>query len=383
MRISIIGAGHMGSAIAQELIGHEEVTVVRVCDAHTRSLQSLHNRLDSPKLRSFQVDARDERTMASILEDSNCVIGATDPALYPKLARIALTSGSHFCDLGSSAPVLEKEYHLSERAAEKSLWVVPNCGLDPGLSNMLCLHAIRQFDEPIRAHLRVGDVPLEPEPPFNFRISWSAEKLVDDYTLPVEYMEEGQKLSTSPLTGIEDISFSEPFSDMEAFHTAGLLKTICEVAGPSLKTIDHKSIRWPGHARNMQFLLALGFAEQKIIDVQSHLTYRDVLTRRLKQRLGGAYEDAVLVRISVFGHKDGQDAELVYEMIQQFDRERNMTAIRRCTSITAATIALQLASGAVPGGGVCPPEQIVPLRTFFDNVRAAGLPVETRWTEPR
>lgn len=369
----------MGSAIAQELIAHNEVTVVRVCDAHTRSLQRLHERLDSPKLRSFQVDARDERTMASILEDSNCVIGATSPALYPKLARIALTSGSHFCDLGSSAPVLEQEYRLAERAAEKNLWVVPNCGLDPGLSNMLCLHAIRQFDEPVRAHLRVGDVPLEPEPPFNFRISWSAEKLLDDYTLPVEFMEEGQQQSTIPLTGIEDISFSSPFGAMEAFHTAGLLKTICDEAGPTLETIDHKSIRWPGHAQNMQFLLALGFAEEKNIDVQSHLTYRDILTRRLKQRLGGDYEDAVLVRISVSGRRNGEEAELVYELVQQFDRERNMTAIRRCTSITAATIAVLLASGTISGGGVCPPEQIIPLQTFFDNIQAAGLPVTTRW----
>ncbi len=379
MKISIIGAGHMGSAIAQELVDHEDVSVVRVCDAHTRSLQRLHEHLDSPKLRSFQVDARDDRTMASILEDSHCVIGATDPALYPKLARIALTSGSHFCDLGSSAPVLEQEYRLATRATEKSLWVVPNCGLDPGLSNMLCLHAIRQFDKPVRAHLRVGDVPLEPEPPFNFRISWSAEKLVDDYTLPVEYMENGERVSTTPLTDVEDISFSEPFGEMEAFHTAGLLKTICDVAGPTLENIDHKSIRWPGHARNMQFLLALGFAEQRNIDVQSHLTYRDVLTRRLKQRLGGEYEDAVLLRIFVSGRKEGRDARLVYEMIQQFDRDRNMTAIRRCTSITAATIALQLASGSVKGGGVCPPEQIIPLQTFFDNVQAAGLPLTTRW----
>lgn len=381
MKLSIIGAGHMGSAIAQHLIEHDDVSLVQICDAHTRSLQNLHDTLDSPKLRSFQVDARDDRTMASILSDSDCIVAASAPALNPALARIALSIGSHFCDLGSSHSILQKEYKLNKLAEEHGLWVVPNCGLDPGLANMLALLGARQFDQVESIRIRVGDVPLHPEPPFNFRISWSSEKLLDDYTAPVVRLENGVEIMEEPLSGVESIHFPGAFQNMEAFHTAGTLETVRTASGPGLQSIDHKTIRWPGHAEQMQFLLALGFGEEKNIDVRTHLTYRDVLARRMKQRMGGDYQDAVLLRVMVSGQKDGRAQELTYQMIDTFDTERNMTSIRRCTSITAATIAMQLASGSVRKGGVGAPERVVPLEAFHDSVRKAGLPITEIWSD--
>lgn len=380
MNISIVGAGHMGSAIAQVLMEHESVKLVKICDAHTRTLQRLEATLDSPKLRTYQVDARDERTVSSILEGSECIVGASSPVLNPVLARTALHVGSHFCDLGSGNDLLQNRSGLVKEATAQALWIVPNCGLDPGLVNMLCLNGVRQFDKPRAARIRVGYVPLHPEPPFNFRISWSAEKLLDDYTMSVECVENGAPCEVEPLTGIETITFPEPFGEMEAFHTASVLAPIRETAGPTLQTLDHKSIRWKGHAEQMQFLLALGFAEDRNIDVQTHLTYRDILARRMKQRLGGDYEDAVLLRIETEGEKEGKPARLLYEMIDTYDTAREMTAVRRSTSITAATIAMLLASGAVKKGGVSSPERIVPLDAFYDAVVKAGLPIRETWS---
>lgn len=380
MNISIVGAGHMGSAIAQVLMEHDSVSTVKICDAHTRTLQRLESTLDSPKLRTFQVDARDERAVSSILEGSECIVGASSPSLNPVLARTALHVGSHFCDLGSGIDLLQNRSGLVKEAVAQALWIVPNCGLDPGLVNMLCLNGLRQFDLPRSARIRVGYVPLHPEPPFNFRISWSAEKLLDDYTMPVECVVDGEACEAEPLTGLEEIIFPAPFGAMEAFHTASVLAPIRETAGPSLQTLDHKSIRWKGHAEQMQFLLALGFAEDRNIDVQTHLTYRDILARRMKQRLGGDYEDAVLLRIEMEGEKDGKPARLTHEMIDTYDTAREMTAVRRSTSITAATIAMLLASGAVKKGGVSSPERIVPLDAFYDAVVKAGLPIRETWS---
>lgn len=381
MNISIIGAGHMGSAIAQVLVEHESVSLVNICDAHIRTLQRLEGTIDSPKLRTFQVDARDERTLSSLLEDSDCIVGASSTALNPILARTALHVGSHFCDLGSGSDLLGNSYGLEKAAQAQALWIVPNCGLDPGLANMLCLYGLQQFDEPESGHIRVGYVPLHPEPPFNFRISWAAEKLLDDYTMPVIHMLNGEITQEEPLSGVEEITFPEPFGAMEAFHTASVLAPVWESAGPSMRTMTHKSIRWKGHAEQMQFLLALGFAEDKNLDVQTHLTYRDILARRIKQRMGGDYEDAVLLRIVVEGVKDGQRKRLSQEMIDTYDETRDMTAVRRGTSITAANIAMLLASGSVRKGGVSTPERIIPLETFYKAVCKAGLPIQETWTQ--
>lgn len=383
MKITVIGAGAIGSAVAQSLLAYDEVTSVQVCDARARSLQELHAIVQNPRLRSFQVDARDPTVLAPILEGSACVVGCAEPKMNPPLAELCLSLGIHFCDLGGNTNIVRKELALAGRAQEKAVWIVPNCGLDPGLTNILCVQGANQFDEVDEAHLRVGDVPLHPEPPFNFRISWSAEKIIEDYTHPIHLIKDGDVKAAAPLSHEERIQFPKPFGKMEAFCTAGGLTTLIDLLDGKVKMLDHKLVRWPGHAAQMRFLLALGFGEQRYIDVRTHLTYRDVLVRQMKQRLGGSYQDAVLLRVLIQGKKDGQDHTLVYELIESYDETSQMTAIKRCTSIPIAAVAVLIASQRVPGGGAAPPEHIVPHQDYYDMITARGLPVTATWYEGR
>lgn len=381
MKITIIGAGAIGSAVAYELVRRDEVSQVQVCDARARSLQQLREQLRNPKLRSFQVDVRDPIVMEPILQGSACVVACAAPDLNPGLARLCLDLGIHFCDLGGNDEIVRQELALAEEARSKSVWIVPNCGLAPGLVNILCLQGVAQFDEVEAARLRVGDVPLHPEPPFNFRISWSAEKILDDYTHPVQLIEDGELRQHEPLSFDERIVFPAPFGAMEAFCTAGGLSTLADQLAGRVRTLDHKTIRWPGHADQMRFLLGLGFGEDRSIDVRTHLSYRDVLVRRMRQRLGGAYEDAVLMRVLVQGTQAGQPRTLVYEMVDRYDAEHRMTAMRRCTSLPTAAVVYLIASGQVPGGGAAPPENVVPHEPFAALVAEAGLDIRTTWHE--
>lgn len=379
MRITVVGAGLIGSAVARELNDHEAVDQIQVCDARARSLQELHDEVKSAKLRSFQVDVRDVNVLEPILRGSQCVVGCAAPEVNPVLAEMCLEQGIHFCDLGGNDKIVEKELQLDHQARQRSLWIVPNCGLAPGLVNVLCLEGIQQFDEVEAAHLRVGDVPLHPEPPFNFRISWSAEKVIDDYSHPVQLIENGDIKLIEPLTLEEPISFPEPFGMMESFCTAGGLSTLTEQLAGTLKTLDHKTIRWPGHANQMRALLGLGFGENRNIDVRTHLTYRDVLVRRMRQRLGGAHEDAVLLRVLINGMKDGQKRTLVYQMVERFDPEHKMTAMKRCTSIPAAVATVLIASGEIDGGGAAPPENVLPRRRYLEMLAERGLSISSAW----
>ena len=381
MKITVIGAGAIGSAVARHLLAFEAVTHVQVCDARARSLKELHEHVQSPRLRSFQVDARDPSVLAPILDGSAAVVGCAEPRLNPVLAEQCLALGIHYCDLGGGESVVRQELALADRARERGLWIIPNCGLDPGLTNILCAHAMDQFDEVAAAHLRVGDVPLHPEPPFNFRISWSAEKVLDDYTNPVTIIENGKLAQCEPLSHEERIQFPKPFGKMEAFCTAGGLERLLETHDGRLRALDHKLIRWPGHAAQMRFLLALGFGERRSIDVGTHLTYRDVLVRRMRQRLGGTYEDAVLLRVLVQGRKDGQDRTLVYEMIERFDAATGESAMKRCTSIPIAAVAVLVAAQQIPGGGAAPPEHVVPRDDYFRLITERGLIISSTWYE--
>ena len=129
----------------------------------------------------------------------------------------------------------------------------------------------------------------------------------------------------------------------------------------------------------MRFLLGLGLADEQSIDVRTHLTFRDVLVRRMQKRLAGEHEDVVLLRVSVHGTVGGVERTLTYEMVELYDRVSTLTAMKRCTSIPASVIAIQLASGRIEGGGATPPEMIVPKLPFLEEVRSFGLSISETW----
>lgn len=382
MRITVIGAGAIGSAVVRELCERsDDVAQVQVCDTRSRALQKLHERVENPMLRSFQVDARDMNVLSQIVQGSDCVISCVPSELNPDLAELCLDQGVHFCDLGGNDQHVQRELALDDRAREKSVWIMPNCGLAPGLINILCMHGIDQLDRADAAQLRVGDVPLNPEPPFNFRISWSAERVIDDYTNPAKLIENGAVVEADALSRNEAIQFDEePFGEMEAFCTQGGLSTLTDTLAGEVNELDHKAIRWPGHAQQMQFVIGLGLGEDRKIGVRTHLTYRDILIRRMRDRLGGDYEDAVLLRVLVRGEANGEPATIVYEMVERYDQESQQTAIMQCAAIPTVVSALLLARpSAVTGGGANVPENVLPRDQFLNEVAERGLDIHSEF----
>jgi saccharopine dehydrogenase-like NADP-dependent oxidoreductase len=384
MRITVIGAGSIGGAVVRELCRRtDEVDQVQVCDTRSRALQRLHEVVDSQFLRSFQVDARDMTVLSQIVKGSDCVISCVPAELNPDLAELCLDAGVHFCDLGGVDEHVQQQLQLAEEAREKSVWIVPNCGLAPGLVNMLCFRAIDQLDRADAANIRVGDVPLHPEPPFNFRISWSAERVIADYTNPARLIENGTVVEVDSLSRDEDMHFEEePFGKMEAFCTQGGLSTLTDTLSGRINELDHKTIRWPGHAHQMRFIMGLGLGEDRKIGVRTHLTYRDILVRRMRERLGGDYEDAVLLRVLVRGEQNGAPATIVYEMIERYDENTQQSAVMRCTAIPTVVAALLLArEEAVTGGGADVPENVLPRDRFLNEVAERGLDIRHEFHE--
>ncbi|HYE97216.1 MAG TPA: saccharopine dehydrogenase C-terminal domain-containing protein [Rubricoccaceae bacterium] len=381
MKITVLGAGAMGSAVAYDLCHRAEVDRVQVCEARPGVLRTFRAWLDHPRLKTYETDARDIPTLETLLAGSACVVSCVAPELNPRLAALALRLGAHFVDLGGPEAVFEEECKLAPQAEAHARWVVPSAGLAPGLVNVLTMRGITAFDRAVRASVRVGDVPVEPREPFHYRLAHSAEKLIEDYTQPVAVLREGRVDYRPPLTGLETISFGE-FGPLEAFYAGGGLASLAKTLEGRLEHLDVKTLRYPGHALQMRFLLDLGLAERTALDVRTHLTYRDVLVRRMRQRLGGEYRDAVIARVEIEGEREGAQQRLVYELVEHFDEASGISAMRRCTAFPAAAIAVLLATKQVPGGGVAPPEQVVPPGPFFEALAARGIHVRERWEAP-
>ncbi|NND71837.1 MAG: saccharopine dehydrogenase [Rhodothermales bacterium] len=379
MIVTIVGGGPIGSAIAQELAARPHITEIRVCDAKSRPLKSLANQISDRRVHSYQINAKDRNGLFSVAEGSSCIVAATDPSVNPMLASLAVELGAHFCDNGGSDDIARQVLQLHEPAKGRGVWVVPNCGLSPGLVEILCLYGVEKFDTARTARIRVGNLPLAPEDPFNFRLSTSAHKVVEDYSHHAHVIVDGEIESVEPLSNIEHVFFREPFGLLEAFSTAGSVVLLAGALSDRVQELDLKTITWPGHADHMKFVLGLGFGESKNIDIRTHLTYRDILVRAMQKHLGGMHKDAVLVRVLVSGIRDGQEQTMVLEMIDTFDDETGMSAMRRCTGIPAAIITDMLITGQIDGGGASPPEQAIDKSMFLTLLGERGLHVSETW----
>lgn len=379
MKITVLGAGSIGAAVTRDLARHPDVSLVQVCDARARALSAVDARTLGGKVRAFQVDARDPLTLRPILEGSDCIVASVPSAMSPPLARLALDLGIAFVDMGGPDTIVDRLLALDGEARERGVWIVPNCGITPGLVNVLCLHGIEQFDHAEAAQVRVGDVPAEPREPFRFAVSWSVEKLIDDYTSPVEVVRDGERTTVEPLSDLETVCFEAPYDRMEAFHAQGGQTPLTRVLAGRVDCLDHKLVRWPGHADQMRFLLALGLADDRTIDVRTHLTYRDVLLRSMRQHIATDEPDVLLLRVLVRGTVGGAARTLVYELQQAYDHATSTTAIRHATAVATTALVAMLGRHAIPGGGAAPPELVVDPGAYLDAVRAAGLDVRETW----
>ena len=370
MKITVLGAGAIGTAVAHDLCRQEGVSRVQVCEARPVVLRALRQREAHPRLRTYQADARDTHALAPIVSGSAAVVSCVGPEHSPRLARLALDAGAHFVDLGG--PLNDPD--LAETAATRGRWIVTGAGLGPGLVNVMVMHALESIAPPSAVRVLVGDVPAERPDALGHRLAHSAEKLLDDYTCPVTVVRGGRMETRDPMTGLETVEI-DGFGTMEAFYAGGGLGSLATRLADRLDRMDVKILRYPGHAEQMRFLLDLGLADPTVLDVRTHLTYRDVLVRRLRQRLGGAYADAVIVRVDARG-EDGGTAS--HHLVDRFDESTGLTAMQRCTAFPAAIAAYALASGAAPaGGGHDTLEGILSPRYVLDAMAERGIVTES------
>ncbi|MDT0632419.1 saccharopine dehydrogenase C-terminal domain-containing protein [Rubrivirga sp. S365] len=379
MKITVLGAGAIGSAVAYDLARTDAVTRVQVCEARPITLRAFRTERAHPKVRTYEADARDTQTLEPILAGSAVVVSCVGPEHSARLARLSLALGAHFVDLADPDALCDAEAALAAEAEQRQRWVVMGCGLAPGLVGVLVMCGIEALAEATAARIRVGGVPEERGEPYGHRLAHSAEKLLDDYTAPAPVLRDGALETRPPLTGVEAVEV-RGFGTMEAFYTSAGLRSLATALEGRLDRLDAKMLRYPGHADRMRFLLDLGLADKTSLDVRTHLTYRDVLVRRLRQRLGGPYRDAVLLRVEVDGRRaDGEAGTLAYSLVARPGEEAGLSAMQRCTGFPASVAALLLAQRGVPGGGAGAAEQVLPPEPFVEGLVQRGLQIEEQW----
>jgi len=376
MRVAVLGAGMMARAVVSDLVRAADVTEIRVADHDDRRLRALCRHTAGRRLLTRRLDLSDSAGVADFLEPCDVAVSCVPYFLNARLTRIAIATRTHFCDLGGNNDVVREQLSLHERARARGITVVPDCGLAPGLVGILAADGIGRLTQVDAVHLRVGGLPRNPKPPLGYGIVFSALGLINEYTEECEVLRNGRPALVEPLADVESLRFPAPFGRLEAFTTSGGSSTLPRTFHGRVRTLDYKTIRYPGHCERFRLLHDLGLLSDEPVEVDGRkVVPRLLLARLLEDRLGFETDDVVLLRVDVLGRKNGQARRIRYQLIDRADPRTGLTAMMRCTGFPAAVTGLMLGRGQALGKGVLPGEKALPAAQFIRELSSRGIDI--------
>ncbi|HEU4586276.1 MAG TPA: saccharopine dehydrogenase C-terminal domain-containing protein [Gemmatimonadaceae bacterium] len=374
MRMLVLGAGLQGSACAYDLLRNPEVTEVRLADINIANLPSFLAPLSGKRLIPTPLDVRDREATLALMRESDAVMSAIPYYFNGDMARLAVEAGTNFCDLGGNTEIVVEQRKLDAKAKEKGLSVIPDCGLAPGMVNILAEYGIEQLDEVESVKIYVGGLPQHPEPPLNYQIVYSLEGVLDYYTTLSWVLREGKRTQVKALSELETVEFPEPVGKLEAFHTAGGLSTMADRYEGKIPTMEYKTLRYPGHAHIMEAIRELGLLEMKPVEVKGvKVAPRDVFVATAGPRLTKPEgKDLVALRVIVSGKKGGKPKKIGWELIDYYDAEHGISAMERTTGYSLSITGQLQARGEVKKG-VNTPDECMPAKQYIDALAERGI----------
>lgn len=374
MKVIVLGCGNIGSVIARDLAENLEGADVVVADRDRTRARETASRITGARWAA--VDGADLSKLVDAINKFDLVVGALPGDYGYQSIRASIMAGVDMVDI-SFTP--ENPLELDSAAKEAGVTVVPDCGVAPGLSNMLVGYSAARLDKVRGAHIMVGGIPEYPVPPLGYTVTWSAEGLIDEYVRDVSIVEGGRIVRVPALSGLEEIEFPG-VGRLEAFYTDGLRMLIDTFQG--VESMWEKTLRYPGHVEKIKLLKALGFLDEEDVKVGDNLISPRVSTARILERSLKKPEvgDLLAMKVEVEGESRGETKKFSCSLLDRFDGARGVTAMARTTGYTAAGIARMLARGMIKTKGVIPPEKVGMDASIFggliSDLRERGIRVE-------
>jgi len=373
MKVLVIGAGMMGSALAYDLAHSESVEKVILADIDLRRAKHVAESIGE-KVNPVELDINYYDDVIDLMGQVDATCGATSYNHNVLLTKAAIETGKHFCDLGGNMDVVYKQMELNDKAKKANVLILPNCGLAPGLAAILGAGGAKRFEKVDEIHLRVGGLPKHPQPPLNYMLVFSVEGLINEYLEPAEVIRNGEVKLVDSMDDLEELEFPPPFGKVEAFNTSGGVSTLTRMFKGKVNNLDYKTIRYKGHYEKFKTLLDLGFASSEPIMVGNSLrTAREVFQELLKKKLPSTGPDLILMRVWIKGTINGQQKTLAYEMIDYYDEKAKISAMMRTTSFPTSIIAQMVVNGTITARGVLPPEECVPVEPLIEELKKRNI----------
>lgn len=377
MKILLIGAGLMAHAVAYALVKHSELTELVLVDRERERAEGIAARLADRRVSVQRLDVSAPRAVREAMQGCAVAISAVPYFFNLSLAAAAVDCGVHFCDLGGNNRIVESEFALSEKAEQAGVALVPDCGLAPGLVNVLTAGTIEGMTEIDTVTIRVGGLPQVPRPPLDYQIVFSPYGLINEYMEPAMVIRDGEIVQVPSLTGREELSFPAPYDRLEAFHTSGGSSTLPKTLRGRVRNLDYKTIRYRGHLEKIKAMADLGFFDEQPLEIDDQVIVpRELAVHLFGEHLSFNEPDVVLLDVTARGRTDGGGREVSYRMIDTYDETADLSAMQRSTGFPVAQIAFLLAMGEITARGALEQERSVPVELFLQGLREQGLRIE-------
>src|SRR3954467_15560863 len=309
MKLLVLGAGLQGCACAYDLLQNPNVTMVTLADVRPEKLPPFLQRDWGGRLRPLKLDVTDSAAVAQAFRGQAAVMSAIPYYYNGPMAKAAVEAGSHFSDLGGNTEIVLEQKKLHQEALARGISVIPDCGLAPGMVNILAAEGIRRLDQAEKVKIFVGGLPQSPEPPLNYQIVYSLEGALDYYTTPSWVLRGGRPVQVDALSEVESVEFPSPVGTLEAFHTGGGISTLPFAYQGKIDVMEYKTLRYPGHVAVMRPIRELGLLGLKPLEVKGQTVVpRDVFIAAVHPKLHKPQgRDLVALQVQVSGQKGGRD----------------------------------------------------------------------------
>jgi lysine 6-dehydrogenase len=378
MRVLVLGSGNIGSTAAEDMARSMSSSEVVIADKDERRAKNAADRIGESNVSWEQLDAANRGHLLRTLKGCDLAMGFLPGKLGYGLMEACIEARKNLVDVSYMA---ENPFMLSQAAARAGITIVPDCGLAPGLSNIIVGHAFHKLDKTRAVHIMVGGLPEKPIPPLGYVVTWSPESLIDEYTRKAIIVKQGRKVQVEALSGVENIEFPE-VGMLEAFFTDGLRTLLQTMDG--VRDMWEKTLRYPGHAEKIKLLKALGLFREKKTKVEGvEVSPRKLTVKLLEQTLQKPEaKDLVALKVEVCGIKNKEKCGYAYHLLDKCDEKRRITAMARTTAYPMSIVSQLMLSRAIKEKGVVPPERLGMedhvFRMVWDGLEKRGIQISEK-----
>jgi lysine 6-dehydrogenase len=382
---AVVGAGRQGTACAYDMARWGEAKRVILMDKELEIAEHAARRVNSLLGRNVahaaKVEVTDTHALVKALAGVQAFASAVPYYYNLDITRVAIQVRACMCDLGGNTDIVRQQHAFDEQARQAGISIIPDCGQVPGLGTSLTVYTMGLLDEVSDVYMWDGGLPQNPQPPFNYLLTFHVAGLTNEYAEPAIFLRNGKITLVEPMTELESVEFPDSAGTLEAFVAGGGTSTMPWTFEGKLRTLQNLTLRYPGHFQQLRAFWDLGLWDLKPLSIgQSKIVPRDVFHALFEPKVTFRHDpqknkDIVLVRVKAVGKKAGRSAHALVELVDRFDEGTGFTAMERTTGWHAAIVAEMMAHGQTPrgAGGV---ENFVPAVPFMHELRKRGFHIK-------